>query len=438
MLLRIAGGFAFAAVLSAQVAEYGGPSILGRGLAPSVTNSNAAVTFQPYISVNGFCDTGLTAPNITANGQLPNQTQCGVEGAAGVYGSHNWRHTSLGLSYSGDYRHYPNASAYDGTDQSLGLGLTHHLTKHVLLKLRADAGTNRRNFLSPVVLAGVEANVISIPNTQIIDSRLEFGGATADMSVQLSPRVSFDLGGEAFAVRYQVPFFYGVTGLGAHGDLAYRYSRFGTIGASYAFRHFAFTHAFGATDIHLAALVWSMRLSKTWELRAQGGVARLETLGTEVVQVDPIVAAITGQSTGIIAAYHLNYAPSYAVDLTHKFQDATLTLDVSRSITPGNGIYLSSSLQGASVTYNHNPVHHWYFTANAGYLQLVSLVQTLPGYKTYTAGVGVSRTIAKGLSFTTRGDFRYSDVGSLIFKRDTYRVTAGLSWSPGDLPVVLW
>lgn len=438
MLLRMASGLAFAVLLSAQVGDYGGPSILGRGLSPSVSNPNTTISFRPHISVDGFCDTALTGASINAQGQLSNTGACGIEGAAGIYGSHTWKHTTLGLNYAGDYRHYPNAQSYDGTDQTLGLGVTHQVTKHVALRLQADAGTYKRNFLGVPALVGVEANVISIPSTQVLDSRLEYGGTSGGLTMQLSSRLSFDVGGEAFAVRYQVPYFFGTTGLGAHGDLVYRYSRYGSIGVSYQFRHFGFTNSFGATDMHIASLVYSLRLSKVWELQAQVGAARLETLGLERIEVNPVVAAITGQTSGIVAAYHLNYVPSYAMNATRTFARGTLSMGVSRSVTPGNGVYLTSSFEGAGIGYSHNPIHHFYFTATAGFSQLVSQVQTLPRYRTYTAGAGISRTLGKGLGFSTRLDYRYFDIGSLIFKRDAYRATVGLSWSPGDLPLVLW
>src|SRR5579864_6968414 len=78
-----------------EQADYGGPSVLSRGLLPSVTSRTAPVKFRPHISANGICDNALTDVRLDASGHFSNATACGVEAVVGIYGYHNWKRTAL-------------------------------------------------------------------------------------------------------------------------------------------------------------------------------------------------------------------------------------------------------------------------------------------------------------------------------------------------------
>jgi hypothetical protein len=64
----------------------------------------------------------------------------------GVSGSQKWKNTSLNLDYHGDFRHYTQASYYDGTDQTLNLQLEHRLARHVTFALGVSGGTYTYRF----------------------------------------------------------------------------------------------------------------------------------------------------------------------------------------------------------------------------------------------------------------------------------------------------
>src|SRR5690242_424851 len=121
--------------------EYGGPSGLSRGMGPSVLSREQNISLRPSIGINGICDTGLTAYTINADGKLPNKVACGIEGTAGLAAFHKWRQSNLSVTYSGNYRHYPTSSYYDGIDQTLSLGFTHTFSKRMQFILKENAGT---------------------------------------------------------------------------------------------------------------------------------------------------------------------------------------------------------------------------------------------------------------------------------------------------------
>lgn len=444
MLLRLTTGFIVSAVLFAQTTPQGdtqgyeGPSILSRGMLPSVAGRSENLRFRPYISVNAQCDNGLTAVSVDAQGRVPNVGLCGVEASAGIYGYHRWKTTTVGLRYSGSYTHYTHANYYDGTSQNLALGITHRLSKRATVTLREQAGVYYRKydyFSAPGV---VNTASLTRPGPQLFDNEVRYGSTGVDLVVRLSARWSFDMGSEAYVTRYRSSALIGSTGIGGRANMAYRYSRHGTLGGVYSFTHFSFTHSFGASDVHVMGVLASSRLSRSWEFQSLIGVARVETLALKVIQVDPVIAAITGQTSSVGAAYFLNYSSQYDLSLTRGFRRGSLNFGVARTVIPGDGVYLTSSQDAATVSYSYTGVRHWNFGASGGYNRMKALIQDLRPYTGFGAGIGVTRDLGKGLQFVLRLDERHYNNGTSYLRRDSYRASLGFAWSPGDVPLSLW
>src|SRR5262245_47032557 len=98
--------------------EYGGPAILSRGAA-STLRTPGNVRLRPYLAVTGTYDTGITPVSIRSDGGVPNVASPGAEGEVGVLGYRQFKKSSLGLDYRGNYRHYTKSTYYNGTDQVL-------------------------------------------------------------------------------------------------------------------------------------------------------------------------------------------------------------------------------------------------------------------------------------------------------------------------------
>ena len=436
--LRMVAAFVYTASLFAQLDEtgYSGPSVLSRGLLPGVTTAGKSIRIRPSLSIGGFCDTSLTAFSVDATGKIPNETTCGVEASAAVRGYRRWKQTLVGLDYNGSYRHYPRNKYFDGTDQALSLGISHQATKRTSITLKELAGTYSRNYFVGNGSGFFDSNALYAPTSEVFDNRVYYVLTGADVTYQKSTRLSFNVGGSGYLIRRRSSSLYGMTGASVRGDLAYRFSRFGTIGIAYTFTHFEFTKAFGATDFHSVGVLYSHRLSRTWELGAEIGAARVESLALQTVAVDPVVAAITGQQAGVVASYRLNYIPDGAVRLAKHFRNANFTMEYGRSITPGNGFYLTSAQDLGTVSYAYTGVRHWHFAAMGGYNRMLGLLQTLQDYKSYYAGAGITRDIKGGIQIVLRVDERRYDIGT--FQRNGSRGSVGIAWSPGDVPLSLW
>lgn len=439
-------------VLSAQEAEvaaepaeseYTGPAVLSRGTGPSVTSRSETIKFRPFLSLNGIYDTGLAAVSVGPNGEISTVDSFGGEAEAGVYGYKSWKRTVVGLDYRGKYRHYSPHSYYDGTDQTLDLSVSHQATRHTTFMLREAAGTFTRGFGFSNAYWLVDPLFANVPRDQLFDARVNYLSSMADLTYQKSARLSFNLGGDQFLVRFRSNAFYGMTGGRARGDVAYRYSRHGTVGVSYNFNHYSFTKSFGASDVHSVGILHSVRIGRFWEWRLKAGGARVETLGAARVELDPAIAAIIGQSVGIQAVHRLNYVPDVEARLTRSFRRASLEFSYARGISPGNGLYLTSVSETGDVAYRYTGLRKWNFGFDGGYSSYRSLALTLGKYRGYHGGAGATYQLMRALHLNIRVDGRQYNIGRLAaggsnYDRVIYRVSAGIAFAPGDIPLALW
>jgi hypothetical protein len=433
LLLIAAAGSALA-----QRAEYPGPTILSRGLGTVFQGGGELLQLRPYLSLNAIYDTALTPVSVDAQGRIPQTDGYGGDIGFGVYGYHTWRHTVLGVDYRGDVRHYNRQSFYDGTDHTLTLGLTHQPTRRLAFTLREAAGTYSRSYGWFSGYQFFDPTYADMPANELFDARTNYMSTMGDLTFNKSPRLSFNIGGTGMVVRRRSRALVGTTGWAGRGDVSYRAGRTFTVGADYNFNHYEFTSAFGASDIHTVALDLSFRLARRWDLGFRAGGSRVETLGLRRIAVDPVIAAIIGQTTGIEVFYGVRYLPSLEASLARVFQRSTLSFDFNSGTSPGNGIYLMSRAQGGSMSYSHTAFRRWNVGLSASYSRYSSLSQEMGAYESYRAGGGFTCKLKNWAHLVGRYDARRYTVGESVLRRINHGVTLGVAFSPGDLPLSLW
>jgi len=415
-----------------------GPAILSRGEVPGAQNA-APVSFRPYIGLSGVYDTGLVPVAATSAGGIPSTDLYGEELNLGAYTYRVWKHTTLGLDYRGDFRHY-SESYWDGTDNFLSLVLAHRPSKRITFTLRDSVGQysfNNFSFGSPI--GSADPNYLQLPQNDIFDNRVIFAATSGDLIYQSSARLSFNFGGEGNLVRRQSSALYGMTGAVARGDMEYRVSRHTTLGADYRFTYFDYTKGFGSTNVQSVGFDYSTQLSRHLQLSARVGGARLQSQSLTVITLPPALAALLGESQAIQAAFRLNYMPDLQVRLADTFRRSQFTLEYLNEVTPGNGVYLTSKNNSGNFSYSYSGLRHWNIGMNASYGRMTALVQTVGEYTAYGTGVGVTRDLGKGLHTVLRFDARHYEIASsTTFNHTEYRTSLGLSFSPGTEPLVLW
>jgi hypothetical protein len=227
-------------------------------------------------------------------------------------------------------------------------------------------------------------------------------------------------------------------GYGARGKFQYRLTRLMSVGAEYDREHYQYAGLFGSSDINMYSMLFSDQISRLWTFALSAGAYQANTVGLETVSVDPAIAALLGVSTTVHTYASENWIPSGQAVLSRKFKNANLTLSYSRMATPGNGVYLASRTENALASYNYVGIRKVSLGINGGYSSLASLGQGLAPYQMYLGSASFTYTLPHSLHAIARYDLRHQDIEVAGYRTTSSRVTLGIAFSPGTLPLSLW
>jgi hypothetical protein len=420
---------------------YEGPSILSGGSQGIGTRGGEQVDLRFFANLNAIYDTGLLPIATDVHGTITNSGALfGVEGQIGGYGVHSWRKAQLGLEYSGDYRHYTENSYYDGSDQHLLLGFTYQKSRRMIFNFRQMVGTYSNSFGSAFAVSGTTLNdVQNTTGTLLFDNRSTFLQSAGSMTYVMSPRNSFSVGGEGYNVLRQSRSLIGLNGYTLHGTFEHRLSQRTSIGVTYSHYHYDFPSAFGESTINSYMGGFARGFDRNrWFLKVQGGIMQTETEGLTTVTLDPAIAEILGVPTIVETYYTKSTLPTGDISLVRKFKNAALSLDYTRGINPGNGVYLTSKQEMAGVSVSYTGVQKVSMGLSANYGTYSSLGQTLGQYRSFGAAYTGSYAITRALHLVGTVAYRKQDIQSSSFLNNAYRFSVGVAFSPGDIPLSLW
>lgn len=419
---------------------FGGPAVLGSGAGSGTGKrggSDMGISF--FAGAMGAYDSGLTGFALDSNGKINNSIAAGVDGFAGVFGSKRLRRGSVGINYSGHYRNYPSQGAFNGADQTLGLFTNRQLTKRSTLSFFASVMTTNRAFGNSFAGGSIDPTLGSIfgPNGEVFDNRIYFGSGNLDYSYQKSARLSFSISGTGFITRRTGQVLFGVNGTSTNAMVSYRLSRRQTISAGHQFFMFNFTRNFGDTYGNGAFGGYSVQLGKRAQMSLQGGFFRLESLGLTSTAVDPVIAALIGVSTVQEVFYSKSILPtaqvmlSYRVNRLHSF-----ALNGGIAATPGNGIINTARSTFAGANYTYSGIQNLGLGANVQYMKMASLIGVNQTFETVQSALNASRRLTNQIFFTvTAGNRKFLGTTTNGFRRNSYLVSAGFTWSPREIPV---
>jgi hypothetical protein len=421
----------------AQVGDYLGPGILSRGAGSIGERSGQPVNLRFYLSASGFYDNGLQPFSVDSTGHLKQiDGQSGEELTVGLFGTHSWKSALLGVDYEGTYRHYSDNQYFDGSDQRLALGYSIRKTKRFSIDMRESAGTSSRAF--GYVGYQLPTDIVNQPTSLLFDNRTYYTQSTVDFNYIQSARTILTAGGDVFAVRRQSSALVGLNGYSLRGSAEHRLSKNTSIGVVYQFLHFDYPRAFGQADLHTGEAFYSTALSKRWTFTLQGGITRSEVRGQQNVAVDPVIAALTGQLSVLRTFYRENVLPSGAASLVGHFKQTGLNFSYTRTSGAGNGLYLTSRIETAGASLSYTATRRLGLSLGGGYSSMSGLAQGLSSYSQFNASGGMNYNLLRSLHLTARYDARQTDLDSYLYHRLSYRVSFGVTFSPGEVPLAFW
>jgi hypothetical protein len=351
------------------------------------------------------------------------------------------------LNYSGTFRDFAQTTSYSGFSQGLSVELSHLFSPHVALTVKEQAGIFLRSLpsaVSPDSSVSVGPSPSDIPTTDFFNNRTIYSNVQANLTVQESARLSFDFGGGYIFNEMQSPALYGVQGELAMGDVQYRFSPHVTIGADYIFDHFGYTHGLGGAYIHAAALTTAYRMGPRTELSFFVGPSRMESSFEEEVPINPSILAILCPPPdrvacpfrdGIVISHSISWEPRYGARLTRSFRRGAVYVNAAESVTPGNGLFLTSRTTTASVGYGYSVLRDWAVNMSAAYMSALSLGNVTGHYDSFSGNCNLSRHIAGALSFVSSlNAMRYESGAFSAYNRLIYTASAGFSLSSRGTP----
>jgi hypothetical protein len=284
-----------------------------------------------------------------------------------------------------------------------------------------------------------------IPSTDFYDNRTIYTTTLANLIYQASSRLSFSVGGGFFDNIRSSSALYGALGETGSADAQYRVSRQTTVGGDYSYSHYSYTGSIGGANIHTAALTVSTRFDRWTELSLFGGAARVSSSFQQTVPIDPAILAILCPPN-VVAVCPLTastvinrsvfWGPDFGIRLSRSFQRGVAYLSAGETITPGNGLFLTSRTASASVGYGYSGLRKWNMSIGATYVRSLSFGNVQGGYGDLSGSYSVSRQLTGKLSFVSSFNAtKYESSSFSAYNRLIYSASIGLGYSSRDIPV---
>ncbi|HXE65049.1 MAG TPA: hypothetical protein VN519_16015 [Bryobacteraceae bacterium] len=420
------------------VQEYNGPAVLSRSYTINRPLVPEQVKWSESLGVSSIYDSGVTGHLINPDGSPASgsSTLIGTMVNWSFGGRHYFRHDQIAVNYTGNMQRYSGANAYDGANHLLNLSYSHVLTRRLSLNFVEAGAYYSQNYTLQNQTVGPESianiNLASSPNLQLYDTATKQFSSQVDLTWQKSSRLSMSIGGSWFGIARNSPQLLGTTGEQAQSDINYRFTRKTTVGAYYSFSHYRYSHGFGTSDTNGIGLIYSYALTRTMQIRFRGGVSRVESLGLQTVRINPLIAAILGETFGIVDVSQRIRTADYSAQFVKDFGGhASFSLAYARGISPGNGVFQTSQQVSSSGTFTTRVFRVYTLSLGAGRDSLASIAQALGNYQSDYGRIGLSRTYKRGVGLNFTIDYRHFDVTSFAALRNQIRITSGVTWSPG-------
>ena len=438
-LLVAAASTAAAQDNNVDLSSYQGPGVISRGVGDIGMRSGEQVNLRYYVGVSGEVNTNLQPFAVDAQGNLLRiHNLYGVDVNGGAYGVHHWKHSQLGLDYGGDYLRNVNSDSYNGSNQRLTLGYTVQPSRRWTLDIRESAGTVAIATDQQVNTRANDATSVISPTTLLFDSRTTFLQSSAYATYSQSARTTFTFGGSGFLNDQKSVGLSNSGGYTATGSVQRRMSKNTSLGVTYTYSHMEFPAFHSNSDSNSYQGTFATALGQFWTFSVQAGATVTEVNSQVTFALDPVLAALLGQSTITENAYSRTAYPSGSATLERRFRRADLRFNYSRDLNSGNGATGTGRQEGAGMSFSYTGIRKVNIGIYGGHYNLVSIGQNTGSFATYTGSAGFTYALGRGISLSARYDANQQSVDVGNYKRTTTRATLGLVFSPGNLPLALW
>jgi hypothetical protein len=413
---------------------------MSRAGSPLGRSSGAPLAFRLFLGVSARYDGNLfpiDAGPLTAF----RQNRFGVQGQWGLYGVRRGERNLLGLSYAGTYRHYTQGSRFSGANHFMSLNYMYQASQRTVVFVTPGFGIYKYGLnatATPLIADPTMLSEVNDPNADVFDNRTYSFNAGAGVSHQLSERWSAMLGGGGYYIKRMSNALISSQGSLAMGSLSYQLGPSKRIGFSYHYTFYFFPRGYGESHNQMAFLDYGQQLTEHWNFTVAVGGLRSESDRLTRVNLDPELAALTGQKTVLEATHRLVYRPAVRATLGRQLERGSLSFYYRRDVSPGNGFIASAIRDFAGASYSYTATERLNIGFNVSANSFESLTQQIGRHTTVGGGVGFNYMLGKSFHLTGRVDVRRWRVANASLDRDRLGASIGLTFSPGEMPLALW
>lgn len=420
-----------------------GPSILSRGTRPIGRGDGRPIRIRGFAGFGAVYTDGLGAPGTTPDGKPFDVSGYGGNVSFGVYGGRTSNRDSISVDYSGGMIVFSkSANFYSGLNQNLSLNYSRQLTNRwsMFSGVNATTANTALSTLRPSFTQNYFSHQYN-PANELFDNRVYAFGAGVGASYRATSRLSFSMSGNSGTVLRQSVGLISHYNWGTSGEVNYVLNAKSNIGATYGFGQVGYRKGFGDANVQSWMGMYGRQLSRRWVLGVGMGIYRVEMNRLTTVRLDPFLASIVGQALTVERFYSTNQGLSASANIGAAFRKSTINFSYFRGVNPGNGVFLTSEAEGAGVNWSYNGFRRLNFGAGAGWGRMKSLMPTVTNinrFQSYSAFAGMSYRLTNFLHFNSGAGATRAQIVGPSYLRSRYMLTAGLSFSPGEIPLQLW
>lgn len=275
----------------------------------------------------------------------------------------------------------------------------------------------------------------TLPTNEPFSNGLKFSDSVVNLTYQKTRRLSFSGSIEGSLMRQSTPNIGTNSGI-LRGDVAYRLTRRSTVALDCSLSRFSYT-TFGSADVEGAAVDYTWRATKSVDVALQVGMDHSGSVALAIVPIDPAIAALIGEGTGIQVADRASNTPRMNALVTKRWHHASANVNYLRGISPGNGLVLTSKQESLTAGLHYSFGKNWTASVQGGRTTLEQLAAA-GSYAQYTVSSSFSRVIRPGVQAVGRFEVRpVNYVGPQGLNRTFYLAEIGFAFSPSQIPIAL-
>lgn len=431
----------------AQIGQMGSAGTGSGTMFPGRAGDEHLMTLTPYVQLLGTYDVSNSIGSSGISSQPQQYSSSGLTAAAGLDGYHYWSKSTLGLTFRFNYRHFMKAPVPDTNDEFLSFGFQHQLSHRVSFSLTETGGSSTRavsgaafslgNSIALPGLGSVDQSLSALPTNEIFDGRVYYSSTSAQVTFQRTARQSFFAGGGGFFIRRSQSGAAGTNGVSGHVGTEYLLTRRQSISLQYAVMRYDYTGTYGSVNAHMGGLAYGVMLNRQWNFRAQGGAYRVYVIQPMRVTLDPSVAALLGQSSSIQTYKGASIRGMANASLNGSFRRSSVSIAYSRSMSPGNSVFLTSELDTGMASYSYLMSKRLSAALGAYYSHQAPLSKDYKPLEMVGGMASFSYRVTDPIHFTASVTTRHVLLTGPNYRPTSANVSVGIGYSPtGGLP--LW